>query len=89
MAKDPVCGMNVDETRTILKSEHKGKTYYFCSSACQTNSQENPEQYAKSALMKSEVAGTQASCLHFTRLRKPLGVGLHIAQERVSDLNLP
>jgi len=28
------------------------------------------------------MAKDQASCLHFTRLRKPLGVGPHIAQER-------
>jgi len=47
MAKDPVCGMSVDETRTTLKSEHKGKTYYFCSPACQANFRKNPEQYAK------------------------------------------
>ena len=33
MAKDPICGMEVDE-RTGLKLEHEGQTYYFCSSAC-------------------------------------------------------
>jgi len=33
MAKDPICGMEVDE-RTGLKLEHEGQTYYFCSPAC-------------------------------------------------------
>ncbi len=29
MAKDPVCGMPVDEETAKLKSEYEGKTYYF------------------------------------------------------------
>ena len=31
MAKDLVCGMSVDEKTAKFKSEHMGKTYYFCS----------------------------------------------------------
>ncbi|MBI4153885.1 heavy metal translocating P-type ATPase [Candidatus Woesearchaeota archaeon] len=34
MAKDPVCGMYVDETKTTLKAEVRGRMYYFCSSNC-------------------------------------------------------
>jgi YHS domain-containing protein len=30
MAIDPVCKMVVDEKTAKLKSEYKGKTYYFC-----------------------------------------------------------
>ena len=30
MAKDPVCGMDVDEQKAVATSEYKGKTYYFC-----------------------------------------------------------
>ena len=33
MAKDPICGMEVDE-KTPLHVEYKGKTYYFCSPGC-------------------------------------------------------
>ena len=33
MAKDLICGMDVDE-ETALRSEYKGQTYYFCSPAC-------------------------------------------------------
>ena len=34
MAKDPVCGMYVDETKTQFKAEVRGITYYFCSESC-------------------------------------------------------
>jgi len=33
MAKDPICGMYVDE-KTGLKKEVGGKTYYFCAESC-------------------------------------------------------
>jgi YHS domain-containing protein len=32
-AKDPICGMNVDEA-TALHAERGGKTFYFCSDQC-------------------------------------------------------
>jgi YHS domain-containing protein len=34
MAKDPVCGMNVDEKKAAGTTVYKGKTYYFCSAHC-------------------------------------------------------
>ncbi|MBI4234581.1 MAG: YHS domain-containing protein [Chloroflexi bacterium] len=34
MVKDPVCGMNVDETKTAYKSDYKNKPYSFCSLSC-------------------------------------------------------
>ncbi len=34
MAKDPVCGMNVDEKKAAGTAVYKGKTYYFCSLNC-------------------------------------------------------
>jgi Cu+-exporting ATPase len=33
MAKDPICGMDVDE-RTSVSAERDGQTYYFCSEHC-------------------------------------------------------
>ncbi|HEX5400271.1 MAG TPA: heavy metal translocating P-type ATPase [Verrucomicrobiae bacterium] len=33
MAKDPICGMTVDEA-TALHAEREGKTFYFCSEHC-------------------------------------------------------
>ncbi len=34
MAKDPICGMYVDESTAELKAEVRGVTYYFCSESC-------------------------------------------------------
>ncbi|MCS7135705.1 MAG: heavy metal translocating P-type ATPase [Nitrososphaerota archaeon] len=34
MAKDPVCGMFVEETDGALKATVRGRTYYFCSETC-------------------------------------------------------
>jgi len=47
MAKDPVCGMEVDEKKAAAKSEHMGKTYYFCAPGCKKAFDENPQKYLK------------------------------------------
>jgi len=46
MAKDPVCGMTVDEKKVKLKTEYKGKIYYFCAPSCKTTFDKNPAKYA-------------------------------------------
>ena len=46
MAKDPVCGMVVDEA-TEFKASYKGKEYYFCCSACLEQFKARPEKFAK------------------------------------------
>jgi YHS domain-containing protein len=48
MAKDPVCGMDVDEKKAAAKSEHMGKTYYFCASGCKKAFDANPGKYTGS-----------------------------------------
>ncbi len=45
MMKDPICGMMVDEKKTKLKSEHEGKTYYFCGTMCKTTFDKDPHKY--------------------------------------------
>ena len=45
MAKDPVCNMMVDEKTAKWKSEHEGKTYYFCAPGCKKSFEEEPEVY--------------------------------------------
>ncbi|MDA0281758.1 MAG: heavy metal translocating P-type ATPase [Planctomycetota bacterium] len=42
MAKDPICGMTVDES-TALSFELEGQTFYFCSRHCLTKFAESPE----------------------------------------------
>lgn len=43
--KDPVCGMTVDSSTTQLKSDYKGKTYYFCGPGCKMAFDKTPEKY--------------------------------------------
>ncbi|RLE54496.1 MAG: YHS domain-containing protein [Candidatus Methanomethylicota archaeon] len=45
MAKDPVCGMKVDETTAKYKVEYMGKTYYFCAKDCLEAFMREPEKY--------------------------------------------
>lgn len=45
MAKDPVCGMDVDQATAAGKSEHMGQTYYFCSSGCKKSFDDSPMKY--------------------------------------------
>lgn len=47
MARDPVCGMQVDEKHAAGRSEYEGKTYYFCSSGCKAAFDKNPGRYAE------------------------------------------
>jgi YHS domain-containing protein len=45
MAKDPVCGMNVEETKAAATSSYKGQTYYFCAKVCKESFDKDPEKY--------------------------------------------
>jgi YHS domain-containing protein len=45
MAKDPVCGMTVDEQSAAGTSEYQGQTYYFCSNGCKAAFDKEPEKY--------------------------------------------
>ncbi len=45
---DPVCGMDVDESEAKaggLKSEYRGRTYYFCSEHCKQDFDKDPARY--------------------------------------------
>ncbi len=43
MAKDPVCGLDVDEKTAAGISQYQGQTYYFCSPGCKRESDRNPQ----------------------------------------------
>jgi P-type Cu+ transporter len=45
MAKDPVCGMVVDEKTTKLTSGHGGQVFYFCSVECKAEFDRDPHKY--------------------------------------------
>ncbi len=48
MAKDLICGMQVEEQSAAGTSEYKGKTYYFCSPGCKVAFDKEPEKYISS-----------------------------------------
>jgi YHS domain-containing protein len=47
MAKDPVCGMQVDEKKPGATSNYQGKIYYFCSPSCKRAFENNPVRFVK------------------------------------------
>lgn len=45
MAKDPVCGMDVDVKTAVHQSNYQGQTYYFCCAGCKRSFDQDPEKY--------------------------------------------
>jgi Cu2+-exporting ATPase len=45
MAKDPVCGMMVDEKKAAATMVYKGTPYYFCAKSCKERFEKNPEPF--------------------------------------------
>ena len=46
MAKDPVCGMDVNPKEAAGKSEFRGATYHFCGPSCKREFDGDPEKFA-------------------------------------------
>jgi Cu+-exporting ATPase len=57
MAKDPICGMYVEEREDAIKSIRFGKTYYFCSESCKEQF-EKPEKEFKTLKKKIIISWT-------------------------------
>jgi YHS domain-containing protein len=45
MATDPVCKMQVEESKAVASSEYKGRKYYFCALGCKKAFDKDPEKY--------------------------------------------
>jgi Cu+-exporting ATPase len=45
MAKDPVCGMEVDPLRAADTSVYQGKVFYFCAAGCKQAFDQDPQRY--------------------------------------------
>ena len=43
-AKDPVCGMQVNQEKASATSVYRGETYYFCKSGCKAHFDKDPEK---------------------------------------------
>jgi xanthine dehydrogenase accessory factor len=46
LAKDPICGMDVDTSGARYKSEHQGRWFYFCCAGCKQTFDKEPGKYA-------------------------------------------
>jgi Cu+-exporting ATPase len=70
--KDPVCGMSVDPHTAEHRSEHAGKTWYFCSSGCQSKFEGDPEKYLseKSEPAEPVAPGTMYTCPMHPEIRQ-------------------
>jgi YHS domain-containing protein len=45
LARDPVCGMDVEIARAAASVDHDSRTYYFCSLQCKHDFELQPELY--------------------------------------------
>ncbi len=45
MAKDPVCGMEIEQQDAVGSAEHQGVKYYFCSDDCKEEFEADPAGY--------------------------------------------
>jgi RND family efflux transporter MFP subunit len=55
---DPVCGMTVDpKAPKAIRTEHGGKTYYFCSEHCRKAFEANPGKYTPKKMSAQDIAG--------------------------------
>lgn len=64
MAKDPVCGMDVDPHSTEHRYAHGGITHYFCSARCREKFEADPDNYLPGGGQAHEKApeGTPYTC---------------------------
>jgi YHS domain-containing protein len=60
MAKDPICGMMVDEKKAKFKSDYNGKTFYFCAASCKATFDKSPAKYSGN----TETTGHSCNCGH-------------------------
>ncbi|GEM_PF-2912762 len=52
VAKDPVCGMQVEVKEGVLTVKFFDQPYYFCSLGCLGEFEKDPYRYGKSAVPK-------------------------------------
>ncbi len=85
LAKDPICGMVVEKSKS-LKTERAGRVYYFCSAGCQRTF-ESPEQELKS--MKTRVMIALGGVLALAILRAGAFIALAAGATLVTWAPIP
>src|SRR5688572_28662587 len=71
-ATDPVCGMKVDPHTTKHRTEHAGRTYYFCSAKCGEKLVADPARYMTPSKQPAPAApsGTIYTCPMHPHIRQ-------------------
>lgn len=77
LATDPVCGMSVDITEA-LKTEYKGRSYYFCSSHCQAAFAAEADRYATGEQPRLSIKRGLVSALRFGFVDMVREIGLEL-----------
>jgi Cu+-exporting ATPase len=62
VAKDPVCGMDVDPHTAKYRAEHAGRTWYFCSGRCRDRFMAAPESFLGERPAPAAPPGTVYTC---------------------------
>jgi YHS domain-containing protein len=71
LARDPVCGMNVNPARAEHVHEHDGKKYYFCCAPCVEKFKADPQGYLNKPASSGLVTlGTPTKLAPVSHLRK-------------------
>jgi Cu+-exporting ATPase len=70
--KDPVCGMDVDPHTTKHRTQHAGRTYYFCSARCRERFIAEPTKYLTPEKQAAETVpeGTIYTCPMHPQIRQ-------------------
>jgi Cu+-exporting ATPase len=85
MAKDPVCGMIVDE-KTAIRREYGGRIYYFCSESC-VRTFESPERELKG--LKKRVSIALSGVIILAALRAAVYLGLAAGALTITWIPIP
>ncbi|HYM18548.1 MAG TPA: heavy metal translocating P-type ATPase [Micropepsaceae bacterium] len=72
LAKDPVCGMNVDPHTAKHRAEYLGRTYYFCGAKCAEKFKAEPTKYItpRPEPAAQAPAGTTYTCPMHPQIRQ-------------------
>jgi YHS domain-containing protein len=66
-AIDPVCGMTVDTQTAAETSTFEGQDYYFCSTACKVEFDNNPAKFRREDVSADTRADSAADDPRFTK----------------------
>ncbi len=94
VAKDPVCGMDVDPADSDQSTEYNGTTYHFCSAGCRSKFIAHPAQFLEPPVATPVVEGAIYTCPMHPQIRQvgpgscPI-CGMALEPVTVSAVELP